>query len=51
MINSNTWIENSQILKDVIFEFVALYGPSNSWNEEITKMLYEEVERRIEMEN
>lgn len=43
----NKWIEHEQIVKDTIFEFVSLYGPSNNWDTEIVEVFNETVERKI----
>ncbi len=43
----NTYIENEEIVKEVIFEFVSLYGSSNLWDEEIREIFDEVVEQRV----
>ncbi len=47
----NTYIENEQIVKDVIFEFLALYGSSNLWDDEVREIFDEEVKRRVKEES
>lgn len=43
----NIYLENPEIVKQVIFEFVQIYGNSNKWSDVINELFKEEVERRL----
>lgn len=43
----NIYTDHEEIVKEVIFEFVSLYGLSNQWDDDIKEIFEEEIERRI----
>lgn len=43
----NEYKEHADTIKEIVFDFITIYGPTNTWTEDIHLLLREEVERRI----
>lgn len=41
------WKSNEDIIKEIVFEFLSLYGASNTWTEDIKEIFEEEIRKRI----
>lgn len=45
------WKSNEEIVKDIVFEFMSLYGASNTWTQEIKDLFEDEVKKRTNIED
>lgn len=44
----NEYKEHEAIVKEVVFDFIATYGSSDLWTDEVKSLLKDEIKRRIE---